>query len=346
VIFGNHIIGPTSPTFVIAEVSGNHNGSLENAIKILHEAKKSGANAIKLQTYTPDTITLKSNFPDFQIKNDSSWAKYKTLWDLFDSAYTPWEWHPTLFEEASNLGLEIFSSPFDESAVDFLEDLNVVAYKVASPEINHIPLLERIGTTKKPVIVSTGLATLADIELAISTLKSKGTSDIALLKCTTKYPAPDDSLNLKSISSLKEKYNVEVGFSDHSEGWLASAIAVASGATIIEKHFKIHNTESVDSFFSLDEKEFELMIKAIRKAEIYLGSSEYSVYGDIELELKSRRSLYVSAEINKGEIISPLNIKCVRPGLGLPPYYYSKVMGLKAKRNLNPGERLSLEDLA
>jgi pseudaminic acid synthase len=344
-IIGNHIIGKSNPTFVIAEVSGNHNGSLENAIKIIHEAKKSGANAIKLQTYTPDTITLKSNFPDFQIKSDSSWAKYQTLWDLFESAYTPWDWHPTLFEVASNLELEIFSSPFDESAVDFLEELNIVAYKVASPEINHIPLLERIGKTKKPVIVSTGLATPADIELAISTLKSKGSSDIALLKCTTKYPAPDDSLNLKSISNLKEKYNVEVGFSDHSEGWLASAIAVASGATIIEKHFKIHDTESVDSFFSLDEKDFEVMVKAIRKTEIYLGSCEYSVYGDVETELKSRRSLYVSAEITKGDTISPQNIKCVRPGLGLPPFYYSKVIGLKAKRNLSPGERLNLEDL-
>jgi N-acetylneuraminate synthase/pseudaminic acid synthase len=345
VILGKHLIGPSSRAFIIAEVSGNHNGSLDTAMKILREAKKSGADAIKLQTYTPDTITLKSDLPDFKINKDSSWAEYKSLWDLFESAYTPWEWHPMLFEEAHRLGMEIFSSPFDESAVDFLEELNVVAYKVASPEINHIPLLEKIGMTKKPVIVSTGLATLPDIELAISTLVSKGSSEIALLKCTTRYPAPDESLNLKSISSLREKYNVEVGFSDHSEGWLASAVAVASGASIIEKHFKIENTESVDSFFSLDEKEFESMVKAIRKTENYLGSSEYSVYGDAETELKSRRSLYVSAEIKQGEMISPLNIKCVRPGFGLPPFYYSRVLGLKARKNLTYGMRLNLEDL-
>jgi pseudaminic acid synthase len=345
VSIGRARIGPGKPCFVIAEMSGNHGGSLERAIKIVRAAAEAGADALKLQTYTADTITLNNDNADFKVQS-GPWESHKRLWDLYNAAHTPWEWHLPIFAEARRLGLEVFSSPFDESAVDFLESLGASAYKIASPEINHIPLLKRVARTGKPVILSTGLATLADIELALDTLRSEGVQQIALLKCTTAYPAPADETNLRTIPDLVQRFNVVSGLSDHSIGTAVAVAAVAMGASIVEKHFTLDSSEqTVDSFFSLDQQEFIRLVGDIRTAEQAMGCVNYDIAPSAQGSLRGKRSLYVSAPVLAGEAISSENIRCVRPSMGLHPKHYESVVGLRARRALVPGERLLLEDL-
>ena len=343
---GRKTIGENHPTYIIAEMSGNHNGSLEQALAIVREAVKVGADAIKLQTYRADTITLNSNKEDFKIPSDNPWNKDNTLFELYQKAYTPWEWHKPLFDEAKKYNIDIFSSPFDETAVDFLEALGACAYKIASPEITHIPLLKKVAQTKKPVIVSTGVAELSDIELAIKTLRENGCEDIIILKCTTAYPAPPEALNLKTIPNISETFGVIAGFSDHSMGITAPITAVALGAKVIEKHFLLsEDNVSVDSFFSLSANKFKEMIDEIRFTEKAMGKVTYQFDEQTLKNAWGRRSLYISSNIKKGELITEKNIKCVRPSLGLHPKYWDYVIGKNSRVDLECGDRLRLEDL-
>lgn len=338
---GKHTLGLGHPAFIVAEMSGNHGGSLECALEIVRAAKRAGADAIKLQTYTADTITLKCDREDFRIPN-GPWADHSTLWDLYAKAHTPWDWHEAIFREARRVGLEVFSSPFDESAVDLLEQLNSPAYKIASPEITHIPLLEKVARTGKPVIISTGIAELADIELALATLRNAGAKEIIVLKCTTAYPAPPEDSNLRTIADMNSRFGVLAGLSDHSLGTAAPITAVALGAVFIEKHFTLDDgEETVDSFFSSGEEEFARMVQDIRLAEKSLGSVSYEIAPSARPNLLGRRSLYVAAAIEAGEVFSNENIRTVRPSFGLHPKHKNEILGRRSKFDLQPGDRLS-----
>lgn len=342
--FGKYKIGTGCPTFIVAEMSGNHDGSLQKAIDIVHAAKRVGADAIKLQTYTPDTITIKSDKEDFSIIASSPWVTHSTLWDLYNKAYTPWEWHETIFKEARKLDIEIFSSPFDESAVELLESLDVNLYKIASPEITNIPLLESVAKTGKPIIISTGIAELSDIELALKTLRNAGAKDIIILKCTTAYPAPAVESNLRTIPDMIQRFEVLSGLSDHTIGTAAAVASVALGASVIEKHFTLDDAnETVDSFFSSGEKEFEHMVQDIRFLDQALGKVEYAITPTALPSLRGRSSLYVAAAIKAGEQFSKDNVKSVRPSFGLHPKYYKEVLGRTAVCDLELGDRLSWE---
>lgn len=343
---GKHTIGENHPCYIIAEMSGNHAGSLENAKKIVRKAKEIGADAIKLQTYRPDTITLDSDNPDFQLTKDCPWKEKNTLFQLYQQAYTPWEWHQELFELAREIDLDIFSSPFDHTAIDLLEELGAPAYKIASPEITDIPLIRRVAQTGKPVIFSTGLARLEDIELAVQTLKEAKCEQFAILKCTSAYPTPIDQANLANIPELKKRYQCVSGLSDHTKGINVPAISVALGGRIIEKHFTLTEIgESVDSFFSLNENEFQEMIESVRLTEKAIGNVDFEVAPAAIDSLHGRRSLYVSKDIAEGEMITSENIKSVRPSMGLHPKHYDQVLGMVAKKPLQFGQRLQLEDL-
>ena len=342
---GEKKIGLGCSVFIIAEMSGNHNGSLEQAIQIIHAAKQTGADAVKLQTYKPDTITLKTDNQDFKIPSESPWAKDEFLYDLYEKAYTPWEWHKTLFEEAKKVGLIIFSSPFDKTAVDLLEELDAPAYKIASPEITDIPLIKYVAQKGKPVILSTGMAYKEDIELAIETIRNEGLEDIILLKCTSSYPTLHNDMNLRVIPRLKEDFNCLVGLSDHSTDFIAPVSATVLGASLIEKHFVISKEEkTVDSFFSLDLEEFTDMVTMVRNTEAAMGTDSYNPPDQVNI--KGRRSLYISKDIQKGSKITENNIASVRPGLGLHPKYYDKVIGKIVNKNLKKSDRLKLEDLS
>jgi pseudaminic acid synthase len=342
---GNSWIGLDKPAFIIAEMSGNHGGSIERALEIVRAAAKSGADAIKLQTYTADTITLNSKALDFQIRR-GSWKEYGTLWQLYDAAHTPWEWHTEIFKEARRVGIECFSSPFDETAVDLLESLGAVAYKIASPEINHIPLLQRVAKTGKPVILSTGLASLADLNLAVNTLREFGAGELVILKCTSAYPAPVREANLSTIPDIVKRFQAVSGLSDHSIGSVVAVAALSLGAKVIEKHFNLENeSETVDSFFSMDQSEFQRFVSDIRTAEDALGNITYDVSLSARKNLSGMRSLYVSAPIRAGETLTRENIRCVRPSFGLHPKYFGQVLGLRVLRDLDFGERLRLEDI-
>lgn len=343
---GKHTLGSGCPTFIVAEMSANHGGSIERALEIVRSAKRAGADAIKLQTYTADTITLKCDREDFRIPGSSPWRNYSTLWDLYDEAYTPWEWHQEIFREARSLDLEVFSSPFDESSVDLLEELNASAYKIASPEITHIPLLERVARTGKPVIISTGIAELADIELALATLRGAGAKEIIVLKCTTAYPAPPEEANLRTISDMVARFGVLSGLSDHTMGTVSAVASVALGASLIEKHFTLDDSkETVDSFFSLGEKEFASLVQDIRWAEKALGRISYEITASALSSLRGRRSVYAAAPIKAGEQFTKSNIKVVRPSFGLHPKHIKDVLGCCARRDLKFGDRLTDGDL-
>lgn len=339
-------IGEGKPVLIIAEISGNHDGNLEKALSLVDAAKRAGADAIKLQTYTADTITLKSDKTDFRLPSNSPWKEYKTLWDLYEKAYTPWEWHEALYEKASNLGLLYFSSSFDHTAVDFNEEFNVFAHKVASPEIFDIPLLKKIASTGKPVFMSTGLAVLDDIKLAVNTLKGGGASNIILLKCTTSYPTPFDDLNLKTIPDMSKRFDLNVGLSDHSPGIVASTLSVGYGVVAIEKHIKLNDDiKTVDSDFSSSEVEFAAMAKAVRQAERAIGKVCYDLTDSAAKNINGSRSLYVTKSIRAGDIFSEQNIRSVRPGFGLHPKHYYDVMGRRAKRDLEFGDALNWESV-
>lgn len=332
-------------TFIIAELSANHNGNLQNALDTIKAAKETGANAIKLQTYRADTLTLDCDKDDFIIKGGTLWDG-KKLYDLYKEAYTPWEWHKELFEYARSLDLDIFSSPFDKSAVDFIEQFNPSCYKVASFEITDYELVRYIASKGKPVIISTGIATLEEIEDVVKICKNEGNENIILLKCTSAYPAALQDANLNMIPDLAKKFNVISGFSDHTLGITAPIAAVTLGAKIIEKHFILDKSiGGADADFSLDKKEFTDMAKAIRDTEKLLGKIDYSMSKKKEKSRAFSRSLYVSKDIKKGDIFSEENIKSVRPGFGLHPKYLKDVLGKKANKDLEFGVPLSLKDI-
>jgi len=341
---GKTLVGEKSPSFIVAELSGNHNGKFQRIKKMIFEAKKAGANAIKLQTYTPDTITIKSNKNDFRIIKNSPWKKKINLWNLYNSAFTPWVWHKKIFHLARKLRLEVFSSPFDESAVELLENLNCSAYKIASAEINHVPLLEKVAKTKKPVILSIGLANLTDIKFAIKVLKKNGCSKIAVLQCVSAYPAPIKEQNLRTIEDIKQKFNVVSGLSDHTKGTNSAIASVVLGGSIIEKHFNLDDKKkTVDSFFSLGVKNFRKMVEEIRETEIALGKVNYNVSYSSKKNINSRRSIYISNKIIRGEKISKNNVRVVRPSFGLHPKFYKKILGKKVNITLDKGDRFKLK---
>jgi len=345
-LVGDRKIGTNCPAFIVAEMSGNHNQSIDKAIELIHAAKNAGADAIKLQTYTPDTMTLNSNKPDFLIKSDSPWHEHKNLYDLFAKAFLPWEWHTALFDEAKKINIQIFSSPFDKSAVTFLDKLGAEIFKIASPEITDIGLLEACAKTGKPVILSTGVAELYDIELACETLRNNGCQKIVLLKCTASYPAPPHLMNLKTIPDMALRFNCISGLSDHTLGTAIPIASIALGASVIEKHLVLDKNEySVDSFFSLNPNEFKYMVSEIREVEKALGTINYELDETVKSDLRGRRSLYVCKDIKKGELFSELNIRSIRPAFGLHPKHLKNIINKKSTKNLFFGDRLTNEDI-
>jgi len=338
---GKHQIGEDSQVFIIAELSANHNGSLETAKETIRAAKRAGADAIKLQTYTADTMTIDCDKDDFIIKG-TIWEG-QNLYDLYQQAYTPWEWHEELFRVAEEEGLECFSSPFDKSAVNFLENLNVPAYKIASFEITDIPLIEYVASKGKPVILSTGIATSEDIELALDACRRIGNNNIALLKCTSSYPAPVEEANMAMIRDFKKRFNVIPGLSDHTLGSTVPIVATALGARIIEKHFILDRSiGGPDASFSMNEEEFTKMVKAVREAEKAVGQVSYE---PTEKQIKGRafsRSLYVVKDIKKGEVINEENVRSIRPGFGMHPKELKNCLGKVAPKGLNRGDRFSV----
>ncbi|MCT7561449.1 pseudaminic acid synthase [Aliarcobacter butzleri] len=327
-------------TFIIAELSANHNGSLQTALDSIKAAKECGANAIKLQTYTADTLTLNSRNEDFMISGGTLWDG-RNLYELYQEAYTPWEWHKELFDYARSLNIDIFSTPFDKTAVDFLETLNPTAYKIASFEITDYELVRYTASKQKPIIISTGIATIDEIQDVVNICKSVGNENIILLKCTSEYPAPLNEANLKTISNMKETFGVEVGFSDHTLGIVAPVVAVTLGAKVIEKHFIIDKSiGGADCGFSMDKKEFKQMVEAIRDAEKLIGVVDYSLNEKRKKQRRFARSLYISSDIKKGEVFTLENIKSVRPFYGLHPKYLNDILGKVAKKDYKFADRL------
>ena len=331
-------------TYIIAEMSGNHGGSFENALKITRAAHEAGADCLKIQTYTPDTITLDCDNEYFKI-TQGPWKGY-TRYSLYVEGHTPWEWQGAIKAECDKLGMDFMSSAFDLSSVDFLESIGTEIYKIASLEIVDIPLLRRVAQTGKPVIMSTGIAKVEEIREALETIKNEGNPHAMLLKCTSEYPALFEDMNLRTIPQMKQDFHVPVGLSDHSLGHTAAVTAVALGAQIIEKHFCITREEkTVDSAFSMNLNEFKTMVEEIRNAEKALGIPTYEITSREQRARDSRRSLFASADISKGEKFSPDNIKSVRPGQGLHTRYYDSLLGKVSKRDLKKGDPLTDDDL-
>lgn len=341
---GGRPIGPGEPCYVIAELSANHNGKLDDALRIIDAAAEAGADAVKLQTYTPDTMTLDVDTEHFRLASGSIWDG-TTLYRLYASAHTPWEWHPRLFEHARAAGIEIFSSPFDESAVELLEELGVNAYKVASFELVDLPLLRTIAATKKPMIISTGMGSLAEIDEAVRTVRAEAPElELALLKTNSAYPAPPEEMNLRTIPHLAQAFGVPVGLSDHTLGSACAIAAVALGANIVEKHVCLsRDIPGPDSSFSMEPSEFGAMIQAIRTAEQALGQVSYERTPKQESSAVYRRSIFVSEDVAAGELFSPSNIRVIRPAHGLHPRYYDVVIGMRARTSISRGTPLSWE---
>jgi len=331
-----------SKTFIVAELSANHGHKLDVALESVRAAKEAGADAVKIQTYTADTITLNCDADDFKVKG-TLWDG-RTLYDLYQEAYTPWEWHQAIFDEAKKCGLVCFSTPFDKTAVDFLEDLGNPIMKIASFEITDIPLIEYAAKKGKPMVISTGIAMPEDIELAVKTCKEAGNNDITLLKCTSSYPAPIEDANLMTMVDMKERYGVRVGLSDHTMGYDVAVAAVALGATLVEKHFILDRSiGGPDAAFSMEIGEFASMVKSVRNVEKAIGNV---VYPTDPTKIKGRefsRSLYVAEDVKAGDVITEMNVRSVRPGYGLHPKYLSKILGKKAACDLIKGERLTFE---
>ena len=338
---GNRAIAADSPCWIVAEISANHNQSYERAVEIIRAAKRAGADAVKLQTYTADTLTLNSDRPCFRIGGDSLWAG-KTLYELYGEAYTPWEWHESLMRVASDEGLECFSTPFDATAVDLLERLRVRAYKIASFELVDIPLLKKVASTGKPVIASTGMASLAEITEAVSTLRSHGSNDIALLTCTSAYPASPADMNLRTIPHLADTFGVVTGLSDHTMGSTVAVAAVTLGARIVEKHFTLRRADGgPDSTFSMEPDEFATLVRDIRQTESALGQVTYGPGPDERGSLKFRRSLFVIADVEENETFTEQNIRSIRPADGLHPRHFTEILGRKAARAIKRGTPLA-----
>jgi len=334
-------IGPGYPTFMIAEMSANHNQNFNEAVEIIHTARQCGADAVKLQTYTPDTLTIDAENENFRIKHNALWDG-KTLYELYQEAHTPWEWQPKLKKIAEDLGLICFSTPFDKTAVDFLEEMNVPAYKIASFEITDIPLIEYIASKGKPVIISTGIATLCDIEEAINACKRMGNDQIALLKCTSAYPTPLEEVNLRTIPNMAETFKILVGISDHTLDISVPIASVALGAKIIEKHFILdRKLGGPDAAFSLEPEEFKAMVKAVREVEKALGEVSYELTGKMKKSREFSRSLFVVKDIKAGDFFTEKNIRSIRPGYGLHPRYLKDIIGRKAKNKIKRGTPLT-----
>ncbi|MHA1576407.1 MAG: pseudaminic acid synthase [Candidatus Thorarchaeota archaeon] len=336
---GNRIIGENNPVFIVAEISANHLQDFDLAVQTIEAAHNAGADAVKLQTYTADTITLDCDSEDFLL-HDTIWEG-KTLYQLYEEAYTPWEWHSKLKEYAESLGLVFFSSPFDRTAVDFLENLDVPVYKVASFEITDTPLIEYIASKKKPVIISTGIAQISDIEDAIEACKNEGNDEIILLKCTSAYPTPLMDVNLRTMPDISTRFNTLVGLSDHTLGISVPVAAVSLGACLIEKHLILdREMGGPDADFSMEPHEFKNMVKIIREVEQALGEVSYSLTEKMKRSREFSRSLFVAADIKQGETLTTENIRSVRPGSGLHPKHMKQVLLKKAKQNLKKGTPL------
>ena len=335
------IFDSSKPPFIIAEMSGNHNQSLERALKIVEKVAKTGAHAIKIQTYTPDSITINHRGGLFDINDEKSLWNGKNLYELYQEAYTPYEWHAPIFEYAQKLGLICFSTPFDEYAVDFLTALGNPIFKIASFENNHIPLIKKVAQTGKPIIISGGIATIEMIDLAIETLKQNGSSEIALLKCTSTYPAIETDSNLLTIPFYKNRYNTAIGLSDHTMGTAVSVASVALGAQVIEKHFCLSRADGgVDSAFSLEPAEFTQLVKDCKSAWQSLGTVQTTIMPNEQKSVVFKRSIYVVKDIQIGNELTSENIRVIRPGGGMEPLHFEKLLGTKAIKNYKRGEPL------
>ena len=340
---GEKEIGENNPAFIIAELSANHMNDFDIAVKTIEAMAEAGADAVKFQTFTPDTITLDCDNEYFQIKQGTVWDG-QILHELYEDAYMPWDWQPKLKKIAEDLGLIVFSSPFDKTSVDFLENMDIPAYKIASFEITDIPLIEYVASKGKPIIISTGIANLEDIELAIETCLEAGNDKIALLKCTSSYPAPFEEINLNTIPDIKNKFSVIVGLSDHTLGGEVSTAAIAVGANIIEKHFILdRNMGGPDCEFSMEPHEFKQMVESIRNVEKALGKVNYELSDKMMANREFSRSLFAVDDIKIGEIVTEDNVRSIRPGFGLHPKYLKEILGKKVNRDLKKGTPLKLD---
>lgn len=341
---GNVLIGQEHKPFIIAEMSGNHNQSLEKALSIIDAAADAGAHAVKLQTYTPDTLTINVSHGEFQINDTKSLWNGRNLYELYQEAMTPWEWHKALFYRAKKRGILCFSTPFDDTAVDFLEELEMPIYKIASFENNHLPLLEKIAKTGKPVIMSTGISKLSDIEIAVNTLRDNGCTELILLKCTSTYPATPKNTNILTIPHMSALFNCHVGLSDHTLGIGTSVASVAMGARVIEKHFTLNRAEGgVDSAFSMEPLEFKSLVEESERAFLSLGEVKYGILPDELKSLTFKRSIYVIKDMKEGDVFTKDNIRIIRPGLGASPQYFDMFLGKKINQTVIKGTALTFD---
>lgn len=338
----DRLIGLQSEPFIIAEMSGNHNHSLERALQLVDAAAKSGVHALKVQTYTADTMTLNLKKGEFYISDDKSLWQGKSLYELYQEAYTPWEWHKPIFDRCQELGMIGFSTPFDETAVDFLENMNVPCYKIASFENTDIPLIQKVAATGKPVIISTGMATVAELDETVRAARQAGCSDLILLKCTSTYPATPENTNILTIPHMRDLFNCQVGLSDHTMGVGVAVASVALGVTVIEKHFTLARADGgVDSAFSMEPDEMELLVNETQKAWQALGHVNYGPVENEKDSLVFRRSLYITEDLEQGELLCRKNLRAIRPGYGLPPRYYETLLGMPVNRAVKKGTPVS-----
>ncbi len=339
---GNREIGRQRAPFIIAEMSGNHNQSLDRALEIVEAAAKAGAHALKIQTYTPDTMTIDLNEREFFISDPGSLWKGISLYKLYGEAYTPWEWHKAIFDRTRELGMIPFSTPFDDTAVDFLEKLDVPCYKIASFENTDLPLIRRVAATGKPLIISTGMATVAELDETVRTAREAGCKDLILLKCTTTYPATAENTNILTIPHLRELFGCEVGLSDHTMGIGVAVASVALGASVVEKHFTLKRADGgVDSTFSMEPDEMAQLVQESERAWQGLGQVSYGPTMAEKKSLVFRRSIYIVRDLEEGAVITRENTRCIRPGLGLPPRYYGELLGKRVTRAVKRGEPVS-----
>ena len=340
-------IGTGYAPFIIAEMSGNHNQSLERALEIVEAAARSGAHGLKIQTYTADTMTLDINEGEFFINDPTSLWKGNSLYNLYQQAYTPWEWHKPIFDRCKELGIIGFSTPFDATAVDFLESLDVPCYKIASFENTDLPLIRKVASTGKPMIISTGMATVAELDETVRTAREAGCNDLILLKCTSTYPATPENTNILTIPHLRDLFDVQVGLSDHTMGIGVAIASIALDATVIEKHFTLSRADGgVDSAFSMEPAEMNQLVIETERAWTALGKISYGVTEAEKNSLMFRRSLYISQNMNKGDILTPENLKAIRPGLGISPKYYDILIGKAVNRDVKRGSPMNWELLA
>lgn len=339
-------IGAGYRPFIIAEMSGNHNQSLDRALQIVEVAAQAGVHALKLQTYTADTMTLNFESQDFIINDDASLWKGNSLYDLYQQAYTPWEWHKPIFDRARELGIVPFSTPFDETALDFLEELDAPLYKIASFENNDIPLIKKVASTGKPMIISTGMATVAELDETVRAAREAGCKDLILLKCTSTYPATPDNTNIVTIPHMRELFDVQVGLSDHTMGTGVAVASVALGATVIEKHFTLSRADGgVDSAFSMEPHEMKQLVVETERAWKALGNVSYGPTEEEKASLKFRRSIYATKEIKAGEKFTRENIRIIRPGYGLAPKYYEQILNTHALKDIKVGDPIKFDNL-